>query len=211
MLILPRLAAPHAWLYAVRTLACVVLLAVCRPWRWYAPPRVANLVPGFVVGVLIFGVWVGPEVRWSAALPAVQEFYLRFGVLPLGQLPEATRPFLYAPEVCGWPLSVVRLLGSTLVIATIEEFFWRGFLYRWIIDRSFLRVKLSEFDWEAFVLAGVFFGLEHNRWIAGMICGFAYAYLMVRTRDIWAVCFAHIVTNLLLGLYVLATGAYVFW
>ena len=55
------------------------------------------------------------------------------------------------------------------------------------------------------------FGLEHDRWLVGFVAGLIYGAFYVRTRDIWAVAFAHVVTNLLLGLYVLAWGEYTFW
>jgi CAAX prenyl protease-like protein len=59
--------------------------------------------------------------------------------------------------------------------------------------------------------SSVLFGLEHSRWLAGVLAGLAYGLLYIRTGDLWAAVAAHITTNYLLGLYVLATGAYVFW
>ena len=60
-------------------------------------------------------------------------------------------------------------------------------------------------------MVSVCFGLEHDRWLAGIFAGLAYGLVAIRTRDIWAAVMAHVVTNLLLGLYVLAVGAYSFW
>ena len=202
---------PAAWKYAVRAATALILLVACRPWKWYEPLRLRNVPASVIVGIAVCAVWVLPEVKWGDSYPFVQELYLRFGILPLGKIPTAAPPFIYAPATCGWPLTLVRLAGSAFVIAVIEEFFWRGFLYRWVMDRRFLQVKLSEFDWEAFIIVCAVFGLEHNRWLAGVVAGAAYALLMIRTRDIWAACLAHVVTNLLLGIYVLATASYVFW
>lgn len=198
-----------AWVYALRTFTCLGLLLVLRPWRWYAPLRIANLPLAAGVGVLVFAFWVGPEVVWSADVPAWQDIYLRFLVLPLARLPVADAT--YAPEHCGWLLALIRLAGSAFVIAIIEEFFWRGFLYRWFIDRSFLKVSLHGWDWEAVAYMGLLFGFEHQRWLVGILAGLAYLWLMLRTRDIWAAIVAHVITNFLLGLYVLAAGAYAFW
>ena len=58
---------------------------------------------------------------------------------------------------------------------------------------------------------GLLFGFEHQRWLVGILAGLAYLWLMLRTRDIWAAIVAHVITNFLLGLYVLAAGAYAFW
>ena len=47
--------------------------------------------------------------------------------------------------------------------------------------------------------------------LVGILAGLAYGLLLIRTRDIWAAVTAHVVTNLLLGFYVLVMGAYGFW
>ncbi len=202
-----------AWKYALRTALCTALFLAWRPWRWYAPPRWRNVLPALLVGLLVYIVWVFPVVPWGDRYPLLQELYLRFGIMPLGRLPEAELPNIYDPAVCGWGLSLVRLAGSAFTIAVIEEFFWRGFLYRWLIDRQFTRLDLATLDWEAMGLMCLLFGLEHHFWLGGIVAGFAYGWLMIKTRDIWAAALAHVVTNLLLGLYVLHTGgwAYLFW
>lgn len=200
-----------AWKYAVRTGLCLVLFVALRPWRWYSAPKLKNVPLAVTVGVLVYVIWVFPEIRWSDRMPMVQDLYQRFGIFPLGSLPEAEVPSIYDPAVCGWPLSLVRLAGSAFVIAVIEEFFWRGFLYRWLVEREFTRLDLGCFDGEAFAMAALFFGFEHHRWLAGIVAGVAYALLMIRTRDIWAATLAHVVTNFMLGVYVLGSGNYVFW
>ena len=55
------------------------------------------------------------------------------------------------------------------------------------------------------------FGFEHARWFVGIIAGVAYGLLYVKTRNLWSAILAHIITNWLLGLYVLRTQAYQFW
>jgi uncharacterized protein len=202
---------PAGWKYAARSLACLALFLWLKPWRWYAPLQVRHLVPAVFVGVVVFVAWVVPESAWMDRWPSLKEFYLRWAVTPFGKLPEPLTQFPYAPETCGWAFSVARLLGSAVVIAVIEEFFWRGFLYRWMIGRDFLKVDLGRMDAVLFIAIAVLFGLEHDRWLAGIVAGAAYGWLMIRTRDVWAAAAAHGITNFLLGLYVLALGAYGFW
>ncbi len=55
------------------------------------------------------------------------------------------------------------------------------------------------------------FSTVHTRWIAGLLCGLLYGWFYRRTRDIWAVSYAHGLTNALLGIYVLTTGKFEFW
>lgn len=205
----------HAWKYAARTGVCLLLFLVYRPWRWYPAPRLKHVPLAIAAGVLVYVIWVFPEIIWSEKVPWIQDVYLRFGIRPLGEAP-LTQAFadtrnIYDPLTCGWPLSLIRLGGSAFVIAVIEEFFFRGFLYRWIIERDFTRVDLGRFDWEAFGLMILMFGIEHQRWLAGILAGIIYLFVMLKTRDIWAAALAHVITNFMLGVYVLKSGYYAFW
>jgi CAAX prenyl protease-like protein len=200
-----------AMAYALRTVGCLALLLYFRPWRWYAAPSLRHVPLALGIGVLVFVLWVAGESAWAGRLPALQELYLRWCVLPFGELREPITETPYAPAVCGWPLTAMRILGSGLVIAVIEEFFWRGFLYRWLLGLDFTRVDPGAFKPMPFVVVAVVFGAEHAEWLAGVVTGLLYGWLFVRTRDIWAAALAHVVTNLLLGLYVVHSGSYQFW
>jgi CAAX prenyl protease-like protein len=206
---LPQL--PAAWAYAIRSTVCLGLLFYFRPWRWYAPPAWRYFPLGIVVGVGVLIVWVAPEHPAMARFGALQEWYVKWGILPLGDGRPAMTARPYAPEVCGWFLTIIRILGSGLVIGVIEEFFWRGFLYRWMFGGDFRLVDPGRFARVPFFAVALVFALEHREWLAGLIAGVAYGWLFIRTRDIWSVAFAHAVTNLLLGVYVVSTEQYQFW
>lgn len=202
---------PEALRYAIQAAAGLGLFLGWRPWRYYAAPVVRHFPWAVLVGVGVFAVWVVPETPWFSRFPHAQDLYLLWGVRPLGTITGVPFHSPYAPEICGWTLTLVRLTGSAFVIAVLEEFFWRGFLFRWFVHRDFLSVDPRPRQWMAFALTVALFGLEHDRWLAGVIAGAAYGRLYIRTRDLWAAAVAHVTTNLLLGLYVLAYGEYRFW
>jgi CAAX prenyl protease-like protein len=205
---------PLSWRYALKSIGVLALLVYFRPWRWYARLVPRHLPMAVLAGALVFVVWVVPESAWMARhAPAFREWYLRYavGITSFGKLPAPLESTPYAPEVCGWALAAMRVLGSAGVIAIAEEFFWRGMLYRALQDHDFLHVDLGRFDLPRFLLVAVLFGVEHQRWAVGIIAGLVYGALMIRGRNIWPAITAHIVTNLLLGMYVLATGSYQFW
>ena len=212
MALLDFLGGPAAWKYALRVLLCGGLLVWLRPWRWYAPPAWRQAPIALLAGLFVFVLWVAPESSLAARWPHLQDVYLKWAVFPLGQISAAKTASPYAPEYAGWFLCLVRLAGSAFVIAVIEEFFWRGFLYRWMLGRSFLDVDAGQKS-DVWVVAGLClaFGLEHDRWLAGALAGYVYLMLYIRTRNLWSAIIAHVATNLLLGLYVLKTGAYSFW
>lgn len=200
-----------AWAYAIRSALCLGLLIYLRPWRWYSRPSWRFFPLAALVGVVVFVAWIGLEHPAVARWGALQELYLKWGVRPLGELRPEMKSLPFAPDACGWPLTIVRILGSGLIIGVIEEFFWRGFVYRWIFGGDFTRADPGRFVAAPFFLVAITFGLEHMEWLAGIIAGLAYGWLYLRTRDIWSAAFAHALTNLLLGAYVVATGQYQFW
>lgn len=194
--------------YLVQTAVTLGVLAWARPWRYYGGTgwRVQGLA--CLVGIGVFVVWVGPESAWLNALTGTRDAYLRYAVRGAASPPG---PSPYAPDQCGWAISLLRLAGSAFVIAVAEEYFWRGFLLRWMKGSPFLAVEPSTIGWCVLVAGSVVFGLEHSRWLVGVLAGLAFGWLYLRTRDLSAAITAHVTTNLLLGLYVLGTGRYGFW
>ena len=105
----------------------------------------------------------------------------------------------------------VRVLGSSLVVPPLEEVFFRSFVYRYLFQPDFLSVPLGRFAWTPFLLTSILFGLEHNQWLAGILCGLAYQGLVCRKKRLGDAITAHAITNLLLGLWVVWRGAWNFW
>jgi CAAX prenyl protease-like protein len=202
---------PAGWKYAARTVLCLGLFLWCRPWRGYERPRWIHAPFALLAGTAVCALWIAPETSWFNGWPALQSFYLRWGIMPPGRPPDVISGSPYDPAACGWALTLVRLGGSAFVIAAIEEFFWRGFLYRWLLDRNFNQVPLGRFDAPMFLLVSALFGFEHDRWLVGMAAGLAYGGLALRTQSIWPPLLAHVTTNLLLGIYVLRASAWQFW
>ena len=104
-----------------------------------------------------------------------------------------------------------RLAGAAIVIPLAEELFWRSFALRFLEKSAFKSIPLGQFSWFSFILVSLAFGLEHHRWLPGIIAGLAYAGLLYRTKNLFSPILSHAVTNLLLGVYVLSTGRWEFW
>lgn len=219
---IPRLCYPIS--YAAKSVICALLFFALKPWRGYGRLGLKGIVWGTAAGVLVFVLWVFPEtaaVREYA--PGFQEFYYRYLVMPFGAPPDYFAPqwfpepppghlsWAYAPREAGWFLTIAKLLGSGLVIAALEEFFFRGYLYRRIQDADFGTVSLRSFNGAAFWLTVLIFSVEHDRWLAGAAAGVVYGLLAVRGGCIWSCVIAHGVTNTLLGVYTICTKSYGFW
>jgi hypothetical protein len=214
----------YPWSYALKSVVCAALFLWLRPWRVYPALRLRHVPLALAAGMVVALLWILPETPWVGRIaPGFQLFYHRWLIMMPGTLPGYFNPDLspplppghislaFAPEQAGWVLTLLKLVGSAAVIAVIEEFFFRGFFYRWLRQGAFWTVPLGVFDMQAFWTVAVVFALEHDRWAAGLLAGVVYGWLAVRTGDIWAAALAHGVTNLALGVYVIVSRQYGFW
>ena len=187
--------------YAIRSAATLVAGIAC--WTMHrksAEPQsnrfrlgkaCISSVAGLLVGLAIFAIWI-----WMPAWPYAEA--------------ATSQSLPYAPETCGWPLTIAKLIGSAFIIAPAEELFFRSFLYRRLIARDFTSIPLSRFDLSAFMWMILLFTLEHNRPIAAAITGAAYGLLAIRF-GIFSAIVAHITTNLVLAVHVICNKAWQFW
>ena len=185
------------WSYPVKTVVVTTLLIFF--WSRFhelKTPIFLNWQEGAVtvgVGLLVYALWVRMDWPW-----AIQ-----------GEITDYN-PFV-AGATWGILLAGIRLFGASVVVPIMEELFWRSFLIRYIIQPNFMAVRLGTYTIGSFAVTVVLFGLEHNLWLAGMTAGMAYNLLLYRTRRLWPCIMAHAVTNLVLGLHVLATGEWYWW
>jgi len=106
---------------------------------------------------------------------------------------------------------VVRLFGLAVITPIAEELFWRGFLLRWIISPNWEDVPLGKFSLPSFAVVTLLFTSAHPEWFAA-ICYCALLNLfMYWKKDLWSCVAAHAVSNLVLGVYVLATQTWSLW
>ncbi|MDA3873326.1 MAG: CAAX prenyl protease-related protein [Kiritimatiellae bacterium] len=203
---------PSGWKYAVRSGVCLIVFLALKPWKWSYPPfQGKNLVSATLVGIFVFLFWVVPETDFAARFEGFHRGYLTVGTQMPWSLSSPLVQVRYAPDTDGWFFALTRLAGSALVISFIEEFFWRGWMTRWVEKENFLEVDPGEVSTKSILIASLMFASIHNRWIAGLLCGLVYGFYYRKTRDIWAVGYAHALTNGLLGAYVLWSDKFEFW
>jgi len=183
-------------LYPIKTLAVVASLV----WAWRCVREDLRerrgLLFGALVGILALGIWIGPEL-----LKITKTDFTVGGFNPTT-----------LDASCSTFSTIFRIAGAVLVVPIMEELFWRGWMIRWLIKPDFRSVPLGTFTWESFGVTVLMFGIEHNTlWHVGMITGVLYNWIYYRTKSLWACIIAHAVTNLLLAIYILATGKWGYW
>jgi CAAX prenyl protease-like protein len=184
------------WAYIVKTFIGAWIVWEARPFieemRWKISWE------AIVAGIAIFALWVGLDGHYPR----------------LSKLDEGATPFKQFGDgaAMAWLYIVVHILGMTLVVPPLEETVYRSFLYRYFVKIKFLTMPLGQFHALSFVVTSTLFGLMHpDRWLAGIICGLAYQWLVVRKNRLGDAMTAHAITNFLLGVYIVWKGAWSFW
>jgi CAAX prenyl protease-like protein len=199
--LLPAL--PETWrtwdarhLFALRAVAVMLMLLVF--WRDYSELRDLALswrqaAASVIAGIAVFCLWIWLDQPWAT-------FGETTGFDPMRG--DGTPDLAWI----AW-----RMLGLAVVVPVMEELFWRSFLLRWIQRANFFALDPHRVGTRAVVITAFLFASEHNLWLAGLIAGFVYNYLYIRTGNLWAPIISHASTNGMLGIWILATGSWQFW
>lgn len=188
------------WAYPFRLAAVVAALAAfSRPLLRF---RFTLPAASVAVGVAVFAIWIAPDIlfhyrqSWPFENPLTH--------VAAGALPEGLRR--------NFGFLAVRIAGSALVVPVVEELFWRGWLMRWAMARDWQKVPLGTYRAGAFWLVAAMFASEHGPyWEVGLAAGAIYGWWLVRTKSLEDCVLAHAVTNLALGIYVVAAGQWQYW
>jgi CAAX prenyl protease-like protein len=183
------------WIYFGKSVLGIFLL-------WAVWPSVKELrwtvsLEAILVGVGIIVIWVG-----------IDRFYPK-----LVNLGKPWNPNIEFGQGSGlaWFFIVSRILGSTLIVPPLEEIFYRSFVYRYVVSQNFLEVPLRTVHPVSLIVTSTVFGLSHREWLAGILCGLSYQWLVIRKGHLGDAVTAHAISNLLLGGWVVYRGAWQFW
>jgi CAAX prenyl protease-like protein len=183
------------WFYLLKTVVGAGLI-----WAMYplvSEMRWALSWEAVAAGVGVFGIWVGLDGYYHKFItaPANWHPFVKFG----------------DGSALAWLFIVTRILGSTLVVPPLEEVFYRSFAYRSLAAPKFETVPLNYFAWLPFLGTAALFGFSHVEWLAGILCGMAYQFLVLRKNRLGDAMTAHAITNFLLGGWIVWRGDWHFW
>ena len=191
-------AVPVTWAYPLRTIAAALLLWAFR--KRYSEITFHCSPLAVVIGLLAIVIWIG-----------IDPWYPRLSTLLGGQAAASFDPHTLSSAAHRWTFIAIRVAGAVLVVPFMEELFWRGFLIRWLVNPHFQAVPVGTYTWPACWITVVLFAVEHEQWVAGLICGALYNWLYGVRKDLFACVLAHAVSNALLAVWVVAYSDWQFW
>jgi CAAX prenyl protease-like protein len=196
---------PDAYYPPVYSAVVVVVGLVTGYFLWSRPLLRPHRRVGLAVAVGLVGIalWIGLcQLDFAALLPT----WLRPGNR------RAYNPFEALDNpVAAWAFVAVRLVGMALLVPVVEELFWRGFLARWLLDADWQARPVGQFTLQSFLIVTLLFTLAHPEWLAAAVYGVLLNAYLAWKKDLWGCVVAHGVSNLVLGVYILAAEDWKLW
>mgnify|MGYP003932050335 FL=1 len=201
--------------YTAKIVLTLAAIALVFPAYIQFQPRVG--IVAVAVGLVGGGVWIALcrlQLEQQLLQPLLEHLRPAMEKAGLGSLLTAgQRPGFNPLEqlahhpVWAWGFLGIRLFGLVAIVPLVEEFFYRGFLMRFVVRADWWNVPPGTVNVAAIVLAIVVpMAMHPGELIAAAVWFAAIAWLYVYTRSIWDCVAAHALSNLVLGVYVLASG-----
>jgi CAAX prenyl protease-like protein len=202
--------APEHWVYPLQTLVSLLLVAWWWPRYRFRPCDARRFLFAAVVGIVGIAIWLLPgwlhrQFGWH--LPA-------FGVA--SRAGPGFNPYLFPEGSAAWHSTVLlRFIRLTIAVPLVEEIFWRGFLWRYLadFDRPWFETPFGVPSVRALVGTSIFMMASHQwvDWPAAFVWSLLAGVVAIKTRSLGACVVCHAVSNLILGVYVMATRQWGYW
>lgn len=197
--------------YTVKIVATLAVVLWFLPVYLQWPVKVSPLAIGVGVvggGVWILCCWLNVErflVDWLG------EDHQLVGLLGLGERAAYNPLGALGETAAGYGFLAIRFFGLVLLVPVIEEAFLRAFLMRFVMHDNWTEIPFGVVNRTA-VAAGILVPvLYHPEKLAALVWFSLVTWLMVRTKNYWDCVAAHAITNLILGIVVVATGWWALW
>ncbi len=205
--------APEQWLYPLQTLVGLVLLA--RFWRHYefAPVNLRAMGIGTLAGLVGIAFWIVPGYLFRQH--GIGEGWPTF--LGFADRLDGFDPSFIKEESAFWYLAAIgaRFLRMVVVVALVEEIFWRGFLMRYLldVDGNFWKQPFGKFTVRSFLIVTLIVTIAHAPvdYAAAFLYGSLAYGVAVWTKSLFACVWMHAVANLTLGIYTMSTDQWGYW
>lgn len=204
---------PAQWVYPLQT--TITLVFLCRYWKFYRFDwSLRWSMMAVIFGAVGIGFWLLPTTLYDAwGMQGEATGWLKH--LGFDARLEGFDPGIFDHPVAFWASLMMRFLRAVVVVALVEEVFWRGFLMRFVIDwdGDCWRQPFGRAHWKSYFLVTGLFVVAHAPVdYAGAFAYGTLAYVLcVWSKNLGACVVMHAVANFLMGLYIMAYGKFGLW
>ena len=200
------------WFYPLQTLICGAMLIFFR--QHYEIKWDKRIIVGAIMGAIGIGFWILPTHLYTA-LGYTEESAGWLKHLGLAARDDGFNPNDFSNPSAIWFTTIFRFLRAAVIVAFVEEIFWRGFLMRFLLDPDgkYWKIPFGKFSWLTFGVVTIAFVLIHQPvdYAGALIYGTLMYIVAVKTKSLAACIVMHAVSNLLMGIYALQYGKYGLW
>ena len=221
------------WIYPLQSIVCFGIILFF--WKQYEFRPLKGWVFGAVIGAVGIVLWLLPAMLYgplgvkdwpsfNVSLPLLLDdkpIWSLFGLVDHSPSGELAKDGFNPHKVDGisafWYGCAIfmRFFRMVVVVALVEEIFWRGFLLRYLInpDKPFSKIAFGTYQAKAFWIVVGLFMVAHapSDWLGAILFCILANWVAIRTKSLFACVICHAVANLLLGIYIMVTHQWGYW
>ena len=204
---------PAHFIYPLQTLVTLGVLAFY--WKSYAFQwSLKWSLAALVFGAVGIGFWLLPTMVYDhLGLSGKTTGILR--LLGVDARREGFDPGIFENPAAMWTAVVFRFLRAAVVVALVEEIFWRGFLMRFVCDweGDYWKQPFGRADWKSYLIVTGMFMLAHAPvdYAGAFVYGSLTWLLCIWSKNLGACVVMHATANFLMGVYIMTSGKYGLW
>lgn len=201
------------WVYPIQTL--VVLALLVRYWKSFTFDwSLKWSVIGVAFGVVGIGFWLLPTTLYDAwGLSGETDGWMK--LLGIAKRDEGFDPGIFENPTAYWASLTMRFLRAVVIVAFVEEIFWRGFVMRFCMnwEGDYWKQPFGRAHGKSYLIVTALFMAAHAPidWAGALVYGSLTYLLCVWSKNLGACVVMHAVANLLMGVYVMAYGKFGLW
>jgi CAAX prenyl protease-like protein len=200
-------------IYPIQSLAALGVLVYY--WRYFTFQwSLKWSLIGVMFGIVGISCWLLPSMLHDViGAPATSgAWYEAFGVVDRS---DGFNPGIFDSPAGYWASLVMRFFRAAVIVALVEEIFWRGFLMRFVLDweGNYWKQPFGKGSWKSYlIVTGLFVIAHHSSDYAGAIVYGSLTYVLcIWSKNLGACVCMHAAANFLMGVYIMHTGKFGLW
>ena len=204
---------PEQLFYPLQTIATMVMLLFF--WKHYELKWSNKIWIGAIAGLVGIGFWLLPSTLYDYwGMTGKPETFLE-KLSGLAPRKEGFDPGVFEAPAAFWTSLILRVLRAVVIVALVEEVFWRGFLMRFLLkmDGDYWKVPFGKPSWISFLVVTGAFVMAHQPldYVGAIVYGSLTYGVAIWTSSLMACVVMHAVANAGMAAYAMAYGKYGMW